>query len=56
MATKSFLKNITIKNSKSAKSFISAIESAEINERKKVADVKIKNITNRESIKKMFEN
>ena len=53
MATKSFLKNITIKNSKSAKSFISAIENAEKKERKKIAEVG-KNVTNKESIKKMF--
>lgn len=54
MATKSFLKNITIKDAKSAKSFISALENAEKKGRKKVSEVGIKNITNRESIKKMF--
>ena len=54
MATKSFLKNITIKDSKSAKSFISALENAEKKGRKKIAEVGIKNVTNKESIKKMF--
>ena len=36
MATKSFLKNISIKNRKSANSFISALENAEKKARKKL--------------------
>ena len=35
MATKSFLKNISIKNRKSANSFISALENAEKKSKKK---------------------
>lgn len=54
MATKSFLKNVIIKDKKSAKSFIAALENAEKKGRKKIAEANIKNITNKESIKKMF--
>lgn len=55
MATKSFLKNIIIKDSQSAKSFISALENAEKKGRKKITiNAGVKEITNKESIKKMF--
>ncbi|MBO5004209.1 MAG: hypothetical protein J6D03_02940 [Clostridia bacterium] len=55
MATKSFLKNIIIKDSKSAKSFISALENAEKKGRKKITiNSSVKEINNKESIKKMF--
>lgn len=55
MATKSFLKNIIIKDSKSAKSFISALENAEKKGRKKIiVNASVKEITNKECIKKMF--
>lgn len=54
MATKSFLKNIVIKDKASAKSFISALENAENKGRKKVPEAGVKNIIKKESIKKMF--
>lgn len=55
MATKSFLKNIVIKNRTSANSFISALENAERKGRKKVKiNTKIENIDNKETIKEMF--
>ena len=36
MATKSFLKNIVIKDKKSASSFLNALEHAEVNQKKKL--------------------
>lgn len=55
MATKSFLKNIIIKDGQSAKSFICALENAEKKGRKKITvNAGVKEITNKESIKKMF--
>ncbi len=55
MATKSFMKNIVIKNRTSANSFISALENAEKKGRKKVTINKpVKEIENKEIIKKMF--
>ena len=55
MATKSFLKNIVIKDRKSAERFISALENAE---NKKSKKVKINNIvedvTDSERIRKIF--
>lgn len=55
MATKSFLRDIVIKNKKSAESFITALENAE---NKKVKEVKldkiVENITDREQIRKIF--
>ena len=54
MATKSFLKSIVIKDKKSAKAFVSALENAEKKGRKKVNSEGVKNITKIESIKKMF--
>ena len=56
MATKSFLKNIVIKDKKSATKFIDALEKAE---NKKVKKVKInklsENVTDGEQIRKIFK-
>lgn len=56
MATKSFLKNIVIKDKKSATKFIDALEKAE---NKKVKKVKInklsENVTDSEQIRKIFK-
>ena len=55
MATKSFLKNIIVKNKKSADSFITALENAEKKGRKKVnINAKVENIKDRDTIRKMF--
>lgn len=55
MATKSFLKNIVIKNSKSANSFLSALENAERKGRKKVEiKTRVTSIEDKETIKKIF--
>lgn len=55
MATKSFLKNIVIKNSKSANSFLSALENAERKGRKKVEiKTQVTSIEDKETIKKIF--
>ena len=55
MATKSFLKNIVIKNRKSANSLVSALENAEKKGKKKIKNNKaVQTITNKETIKKMF--
>ncbi len=55
MATKSFLKNIVIKDKKSATKFIEALEKAE---NKKVKKVKIdkltEDVTDNEQIRKIF--
>ena len=55
MATKSFIKNIVIKDRKTAEKFINALEKAE---KKKAKDVKIdkrvEDITNSEQIRKIF--
>ena len=57
MATKSFLKNISIKNRKSANSFISALENAEKKDKKKVVvNTKVKEIKDEKTIKEMFGN
>ena len=57
MATKSFLKNISIKNRKSANSFISALENAEKKGKKKVVvNPKVKEIKDEKTIKEMFGN
>ncbi len=57
MATKSFLKNISIKNRKSANSFISALENAEKKGKKKVVvNTKVKEIKDEKTIKEMFGN
>lgn len=55
MATKSFLKNISIKNRKSANSFISALENAEKKSKKKIiVNTKVKEIKDEKTIKEMF--
>lgn len=55
MATKSFLKEISIKNRQSANSFISALENAEKKGRKKVIiNTSVKSIKDKETIKGMF--
>ena len=55
MATKSFLKEIVIKDKKRAYAFLSALENAENKGRKKVdIDVPVNTITDKEKIKKMF--
>lgn len=55
MSTMSFLKNINIKNRKSAESFINALERAENKKSKPVhIDKKVENITDKETIKEIF--
>nr|DAQ69771.1 MAG TPA: hypothetical protein [Caudoviricetes sp.] len=55
MATKSFLKNIVIKNRDSANKFINALEKAENKKAKKVkVDKMVENITDKERIRKIF--
>ena len=55
MATKSFLKNITIKNKKSAEKFLNALENAE---RKKAKEVtfseRVEEVKDSATIQKMF--
>ena len=55
VATKSFLKNVIIKDKKTASSFVSALENAEKRERKNVKIASsVKTIEDKETIKKMF--
>ncbi len=55
MATKSFLKNIVIKNRESANRFINALEKAETKNAKEVKlDKKVENITNKKKIREIF--
>ncbi len=55
MATKSFLKNVVIKDKKSAEAFVSALEHAEKKGRKKVnISTAVKTIEDKDTIKKMF--
>ena len=55
MATKSFLKNITIKSRTSANAFINALENAEGKGRKKVKiDKSVETVKNNETIRKIF--
>ena len=55
MATKSFLKNITIKNRMSATALIDALENAEGKKRKKVhIDKSIETVKDKKKIKEMF--
>lgn len=55
MATKSFLKSIYIKDKKSAKSFVSALENAETKGKKEVNFRKnVKEIEDEDTIRKMF--
>lgn len=56
MATESFLKNIVIKDKKSAAKFLDALENAEGKKRKKViCNTPIYNIKDEETIKKIFK-
>ncbi len=56
MATKSFLKNIVIKDKKSAMSFLCALENAEGKHKKKVDfDKTVETIKDGETIKKIFK-
>ena len=55
MATKSFLKNIVIKDKKVAENFINALNNAENKKAKNVVvDKRIENITDKEQIRKIF--
>lgn len=55
MATKSFLKNITIKNRMSATAFINALENAEGKSRKNVKiDKSVETVKDKEKIRKIF--
>ena len=55
MATKSFLKNIVIKDRKSAEKFIKALENAENKKVKKVTvNKRVEDVTDKEQIRKMF--
>lgn len=55
MATKSFLKEIIIKDKKSAESFINALENAENKKAKKVRINKmVEDVTDSERIRKIF--
>lgn len=57
MATRSFLKNIVIKNKSSAANFINALERAENKKAKKVIiDKRVEDITDSEQIRKIFNN
>jgi len=55
MATKSFLKNIVIKDKKSVEKFITALEQAENKKAKKVViNKRTEEITDSEQIRKIF--
>lgn len=55
MATKSFLKNIVIKNSKQAEKFLLALENAEKKKSKKVTiDQRVEEIKEPKQIRKLF--
>lgn len=55
MATKSFLKNIAIKNRKDANSFIIALENAENKGRKKVnINTRVEMVKDKEKIRRIF--
>ncbi len=55
MATKSFLKNIVIKDRKSAEKFIKALENAENKKAKKVTvNKRVEDVTDKEQIRKIF--
>ena len=55
MATKSFLKDIVIKDKKTAKNFVLALENAEKKRRKKINFKSgVKTIDDKETIKRMF--
>ncbi len=55
MATKSFLKNIIIKDRKSTENFINALENASGKKAKKInMDKRIEEVTDKEQIRKIF--
>ena len=55
MATKSFLKNIVIKDRKSDEKFIKALENAENKKAKKVTvNKRVEDVTDKEQIRKIF--
>lgn len=55
MATKSFLKNIVIKDRKSTEKFINALENASGKKAKKInMDKRIEEVTDKEQIRKIF--
>ena len=55
VATKSFLKEITIKNKKSAENLLNALENAEKKCAKKVVfDKRVEEVKDSETIKRMF--
>lgn len=55
MATKSFLKNITINNRKQADRFLNALENAEKKKTKKVViDKRVEDVKDSEQIRKIF--
>lgn len=57
MATKSFLKNITIRNRKDAERFVNALENAEKKKAKKVKfDKMVEEVKDSEQIRKIFSN
>ena len=57
MATKSFLKNITIRNRKDAERFVNALENAEKKKAKKVKfDKMVEEVKDSEQIRKIFCN
>lgn len=57
MATKSFLKNIVIKDRKSASTFIDALENAEGKKKKDVKlDKRVEYVDDSKKIKEMFQN
>ena len=56
MATKSFLKNIVIKDRKKAENFISDLENAVNKKAKKVSiDKRVEDVTDEEQIRKIFD-
>ena len=55
MATKSFLKNIVIKDGKQAERFLKALENAEKKKSKEITiDQRVEEIKNPEQIRKLF--
>ena len=55
MATKSFLKNIVIKDRKSTENFISALENASNKKAKQIRiDKRVEDVTDKEQIRKLF--
>lgn len=56
MATRSFLKDVIIKDKKSVATFIDALENAEGKKRKKVViDKLVEDISDKQTIRKIFE-